>query len=232
MMWADIEDPGAGSDLAANAAFIQAGLDECAGRTYSGVYGNEGSIQRIIGNYPLSGYPYWRASGDGVADANDVPTNGMTVSVEQFSLDRSWNGHAVDINVRRNAQGEREFGVDLSNFSEVPDAAWFAALWHDAHFPITFIVFGDQKPFVARAQVANAEATGLRFDFQLYTYFNMPGGEFYSGRDGAQQMRDALDQMGVPQRNQQPQAVGVSPVTVALNDLQAAVNRVRDAVGA
>ncbi len=200
LMWGDVEDLGAGSDLAANAAFVQAGLDECAGRIASGLYGNEGSLQRIVGNYQFPGYPYDRASADGVPDANNVQTNGMDVTYEQFSLDRQWNGVAVDIQVRKLADGALEYGVDLSNFSGVPSAAWFAGLFDDANYPVRFIIFGDQMPFVTRAQVANAEAAGRAFDYQLYTYFNFPGGQFYAGRDGAQQMRDALDQMGVPQR--------------------------------
>jgi len=197
-MWIDIEDPHASPDTAANAAFIQAGVDQCARRIFSGIYGNEGSLQRIIGDYMgFAGYPYDRASGDGVPDVNNVPVNGMTVTYEQFSLDRQWNGHAVDIQVRRNDDGSLEYGVDLSNFTGVPDAAWFEGLWSDANFPIRFIIFGDQMPFVTRAQVANAEATGRAFDCQLYTYINMPGGDYYSGRDAAQQVDDALDQMGV-----------------------------------
>lgn len=93
-MWIDIEDPHASPDTVANAAFIQAGVAQCARRIFSGIYGNEGSLQRIIGDYMgFAGYPYDRASGDGVPDVNNVPVNGMTVTYEQFSLDRQWNGH-------------------------------------------------------------------------------------------------------------------------------------------
>lgn len=199
LMWGDVEDPGFGPDLLRNARFIQAGLDQCTRRIPSGVYGNEGSLQRIVGDYPFPNYPYFRASDDGVPDVNNVPTNGMNVAYEQFALDRDWNGHKVDIVVRRDAQGNAEYGIDISNWTGVPVAQWFIDLWNDANIPIRFVIFGDQMPYVTRAQVANCEASGLPFEFQLYTYFNAEGGEYYSGRDGAQQVDDALDQMGVPE---------------------------------
>lgn len=203
MMWGDVEDPGASRDTKANADFIAAGMAECEGRIIGGIYGNEGSLARIIGgDMRFAGWPYWRASDDGVPDVNNVSFNGLVVSVEQWSLERNWNGVGVDLCARRNAAGEVEYGVDFANFAGHPAWTWFDDLWNDPNFPIRFIIVGDQFPVVAKVQIANAEATGHPFDFQLYTYFNMPGGQFYAGRDGAQQMREALDSMGVPQREQ------------------------------
>ncbi len=215
-MWIDIEDPGASADKDANAAFIQPGIDQCERRIFSGIYGNEGSLQRIVGDHDYTGYPYMRASADGTPDVNDVPTNGMHITYEQWRLDVVWNGHVIDAVARRKDDGTIEYGWDMSNFTGVPEAAWFQQMWDDTGFPMRFIIFGDQMPFITRAQVANAEATALPWDFQLYTYIDMPGGEYYSGRDAAQQVDDALDQMGVPEAAPAPGVPGGGIPTIPI----------------
>lgn len=199
LMWIDLEDPKASTDKKANAAFAKKGFDVCSGRIFSGCYANETSLDNTVGEeLQLPGYPYFRASGDGVADVNDVPRNGMHVTYEQFRLDVMWDGHKVDIDCRRLPDGTIEYGIDMSNWTEMPPVQWFVDRWNDANLPIRFVIFGDQMPYITAAQMANCAATGLDFEAQLYTYINFPGGDYYSGLDAGEQVTRAMDALGVP----------------------------------
>jgi hypothetical protein len=208
MHWNDIEDPKASLDREANVAFVQASLDVCAGRIRSGLYGNVSTIPRILGTTrQFAQYPFWNADGIGYPEVRPVGFNGLTATYDQYALDVLLNGVAVDIDCRLTDHGT-EYGFDLSNYSGVPSSAWFMDRWEEGY---RFVVFGTQRPTVALQQVASMEATGLPFDPQLYTYLNFPGGDFYSGLDGAAQVTRALDAMGVPQYVPPPAPPQVTP---------------------